>query len=216
MAGRRDACDLRSDLRAARRRAGAAHRGGCGPRGARARRARRAAHGVPFLDRRDRSRHFVAVGSREFAGFIVAGLPAGGSVYLALATVSIVPVCAGAGALGKPAHADAEDGAGVGRRGPRRVVSAAGDRRHRERRRLAALGDAAWMGGAAAPVRRRAAARAAPPGRERRAAALVGRADQRRPRHRHRGAAGTRPRRAAPWAAVFADWRRRCAPSAAA
>ncbi|MGA8354069.1 MAG: hypothetical protein WB698_07880 [Solirubrobacteraceae bacterium] len=35
----------------------------------------------------------------ESAGFIVAGLPAGGSMYLALATVSIVPVCAGAGAL---------------------------------------------------------------------------------------------------------------------
>ena len=35
----------------------------------------------------------------ESAGFIVAGLPAGGSLYLALATVSIVPVCAGAGAL---------------------------------------------------------------------------------------------------------------------
>jgi ABC-2 type transport system permease protein len=35
----------------------------------------------------------------ESAGFIVAGLPAGGSMYLALATVSIVPVCAGVGAL---------------------------------------------------------------------------------------------------------------------
>lgn len=35
----------------------------------------------------------------ESAGFIVAGLPVGGSMYLALATVSVVPVCAGAGAL---------------------------------------------------------------------------------------------------------------------
>lgn len=35
----------------------------------------------------------------ESAGFIVAGLPTGGSMYLALATVSVVPVCAGAGAL---------------------------------------------------------------------------------------------------------------------
>lgn len=35
----------------------------------------------------------------ESAGFIAAGLPAGGSMYLALATVSVVPVCAGAGAL---------------------------------------------------------------------------------------------------------------------
>ena len=35
----------------------------------------------------------------ESAGFIAAGLPAGGSMYLALATVSIVPVSAGAGAL---------------------------------------------------------------------------------------------------------------------
>jgi ABC-2 type transport system permease protein len=35
----------------------------------------------------------------EFAGFEVAGLPAGGSAYLALATASIVPVCVGVGAL---------------------------------------------------------------------------------------------------------------------
>ncbi len=35
----------------------------------------------------------------ESAGFLAAGLPAAGSMYLALATVSIVPVCAGAGAL---------------------------------------------------------------------------------------------------------------------
>ena len=35
----------------------------------------------------------------EFAGFVVAGLPAGGSAYLALATVSVIPVCAGVGAL---------------------------------------------------------------------------------------------------------------------
>lgn len=35
----------------------------------------------------------------ESAGFIVAGLPAGGSMYLALTTVSVVPVCVGAGAL---------------------------------------------------------------------------------------------------------------------
>lgn len=35
----------------------------------------------------------------ESAGFIAARLPAGGSMYLALATVSNVPVCAGAGAL---------------------------------------------------------------------------------------------------------------------
>jgi ABC-2 type transport system permease protein len=35
----------------------------------------------------------------ESVGFIAGGLPAGGSMYLALATVSIVPVCAGLGAL---------------------------------------------------------------------------------------------------------------------
>jgi ABC-2 type transport system permease protein len=35
----------------------------------------------------------------EFAGFVVGGLPAGGSAYLALATVSVVPVCVGVGAV---------------------------------------------------------------------------------------------------------------------
>ncbi len=35
----------------------------------------------------------------EFAGFLAAGLPAGGSAYLALATSSVVPVCVGVGAL---------------------------------------------------------------------------------------------------------------------
>jgi ABC-2 type transport system permease protein len=35
----------------------------------------------------------------ELAGFLAAGLPAGGSAYLALATVSVVPVCVGVGAL---------------------------------------------------------------------------------------------------------------------
>ena len=35
----------------------------------------------------------------EFAGFALSGLPLGGSAYLALATVSIAPVCAGVGAL---------------------------------------------------------------------------------------------------------------------
>ena len=35
----------------------------------------------------------------EFAGFVAGGLPAGGSAYLALATVSVVPVCTGVGAL---------------------------------------------------------------------------------------------------------------------
>jgi len=35
----------------------------------------------------------------EFAGFAVAGLPLGGSAYLALATASVAPVCAGVGAL---------------------------------------------------------------------------------------------------------------------
>ncbi len=35
----------------------------------------------------------------EFAGFVVGGLPVGGSAYLALATVSVVPVCVGVGAL---------------------------------------------------------------------------------------------------------------------
>lgn len=34
----------------------------------------------------------------EFAGFLVGGLPAGGSAYLALATASVVPVCVGVGA----------------------------------------------------------------------------------------------------------------------
>jgi ABC-2 type transport system permease protein len=35
----------------------------------------------------------------EFAGFIAGGLPTGGSAYLALATVSVVPVYVGVGAL---------------------------------------------------------------------------------------------------------------------
>jgi ABC-2 type transport system permease protein len=35
----------------------------------------------------------------ECAGFLAGGLPAGGSAYLALATVSVVPVCVGVGAL---------------------------------------------------------------------------------------------------------------------
>lgn len=43
----------------------------------------------------------------EFAGFVVAGLPVGGSAYLALATASIVPVFVGIGALASqlaPSH----------------------------------------------------------------------------------------------------------------
>jgi ABC-2 type transport system permease protein len=35
----------------------------------------------------------------EFVGFVVGGLAAGGSAYLALATVSVVPVCVGVGAV---------------------------------------------------------------------------------------------------------------------
>jgi ABC-2 type transport system permease protein len=35
----------------------------------------------------------------ELAGFVVGGLPVGGSAYLALATASIVPVCVGVGAV---------------------------------------------------------------------------------------------------------------------
>jgi ABC-2 type transport system permease protein len=35
----------------------------------------------------------------EFAGFVVAGLPVGGSAYLALATASVVPVCVAVGAV---------------------------------------------------------------------------------------------------------------------
>ena len=35
----------------------------------------------------------------EFAGFVLGGLPVAGSAYLALATVSVVPVCAGVGAI---------------------------------------------------------------------------------------------------------------------
>jgi ABC-2 type transport system permease protein len=35
----------------------------------------------------------------EFAGFAVAGLPIGGSAYLALATASVIPVCVGVGAV---------------------------------------------------------------------------------------------------------------------
>jgi ABC-2 type transport system permease protein len=35
----------------------------------------------------------------EFAGFLLGGLPAGGAAYLALATASVVPVCAGIGAV---------------------------------------------------------------------------------------------------------------------
>jgi polyether ionophore transport system permease protein len=35
----------------------------------------------------------------ELAGFVAGGLPAGGAAYLALATVSVAPVCAGVGAV---------------------------------------------------------------------------------------------------------------------
>jgi len=35
----------------------------------------------------------------EFVGFVLGGLPAGGSAYLALATASVVPVCVGVGAV---------------------------------------------------------------------------------------------------------------------
>ena len=35
----------------------------------------------------------------EFAGFVAGGLPVGGSAYLALATASVIPVCAGVGAV---------------------------------------------------------------------------------------------------------------------
>ena len=35
----------------------------------------------------------------EFAGFVLGGLPAGGSAYLALASASVIPVCAGIGAV---------------------------------------------------------------------------------------------------------------------
>jgi ABC-2 type transport system permease protein len=35
----------------------------------------------------------------EFAGFVTAGVPAGGAAYLALATTSVIPVCAGVGAV---------------------------------------------------------------------------------------------------------------------
>lgn len=35
----------------------------------------------------------------EFAGFLLGGLPAGGSAYMALATASVMPVCAGVGAV---------------------------------------------------------------------------------------------------------------------
>ncbi|HXR11522.1 MAG TPA: hypothetical protein VN770_04440 [Gaiellaceae bacterium] len=35
----------------------------------------------------------------EFAGFVLGGLPAGGSAYLALATASVIPVCVGVGAV---------------------------------------------------------------------------------------------------------------------
>ncbi len=35
----------------------------------------------------------------EFAGLVLGGLPAGGAAYLALATVSVIPVCAGIGVL---------------------------------------------------------------------------------------------------------------------
>jgi ABC-2 type transport system permease protein len=35
----------------------------------------------------------------EFAGFVLGGLPAGNSAFLALATASVVPVCVGAGAV---------------------------------------------------------------------------------------------------------------------
>jgi polyether ionophore transport system permease protein len=41
----------------------------------------------------------VILWAAEFAGFVVGGLPAGGSAYLALATVSLLPVFAGAGAV---------------------------------------------------------------------------------------------------------------------
>jgi ABC-2 type transport system permease protein len=41
----------------------------------------------------------VLLWAAELVGFLAGGLPAGGSAYLALATASVVPVCAGIGAL---------------------------------------------------------------------------------------------------------------------
>jgi len=35
----------------------------------------------------------------QFIGFVIGGLPAGGSAYLALATASVIPVCVGVGAI---------------------------------------------------------------------------------------------------------------------
>ena len=55
----------------------------------------------------------------EFAGFVVGGLPAGGSAYLALATASVVPVCVGVGALASQLAPDAPDRARARRRGRR-------------------------------------------------------------------------------------------------
>ena len=101
----------------ARRGARAAHRGGHRPHGARARRDRRRG-ARPISRRSPRSRRAsCSCGSASSPGFIVGGLPAGGSAYLALATVSVVPVFVGRGRAGKPARADAPHRAGAGRRG---------------------------------------------------------------------------------------------------
>ena len=70
-----------------------------GPDGARAGRAwSAAAHGVPVGAAAIAARHRDPV-ARGVRRALVAGLPAGGSAYLALATVSVVPVCVGVGAV---------------------------------------------------------------------------------------------------------------------
>ena len=139
----------------------------------------------------------------EFAGFALAGLPLGGSAYLALATVSIAPVCAGVGAAGQPARALPPAGARARRGGRRPALPAAGDRRHRGRPGLAALGDAARVGRAAAALRRRAPARARASAARHGAAADGRVAPRGGARHRHGNPRLSRQRRPASGVALL-------------
>ena len=120
LARRRDAGDRRRGLRAAGRGARAAGRGGHGPDGARA--GRRASGGARRISRRwPRSRPASSIlWLAEFAGFVVGGLPAGGSAYLALATRVGRAGVRGRGRAREPARADPPHRARARRRDRRR------------------------------------------------------------------------------------------------
>ena len=116
----------------------------------------------------------------EVAGFLVGGLPAGGSAYLALSTISVAVVFAGVGRRGEPARPDPPGRARARDRRRGIAVPVARDRRHRERGRLASVAHAARLGRGDAAVERRATAGAGAADRDHRDPARDRRAHRRR------------------------------------